>query len=490
MMKRWGLLAVLLAPSSAFPQDAPDLEFFEKKVRPLLVDRCHKCHSAASEKLKGGLRLDSREAALKGGDTGPSIVPGHPEKSLMIEALTYKNVDLQMPPKGKLGDAQIADLSEWIRRGAPWPKEAAAAHAPKKEPFDLAKRKADHWAWRPLRDPEPPSVKNRAWVRQPLDAFLLASMEEKGLGPAPPADRRALLRRAFFDLVGLPPSPSEVEAFEADGDLAKVVDRLLASPQFGEKWARHWLDLMRYAESRGHEFDYPIANAHHYRDYVIRAMNADLPFPQFVTEQVAGDLLSGPRSGESAVATGWWYLGEWLHSPVDVRGDEMERVANQIEVFGRAFLGLTISCARCHDHKFDAISQRDYYALAGFLKSSAYRQARFDAVDRDREAARELAALRETFGKARAPAEGRSVPDGGDLVADFGAPFLQDGYAFSALRPGDVLPSGRVVDLAGAWYDPAWDALKLAPGTEADTGRVNWMQAGRTVRTPPFVLTR
>ncbi len=491
-MKRWGFLAVLLGPSLSSAQDAADLEFFEKKVRPILVERCYKCHSAGSEKLKGGLRLDSREAALKGGDTGPSLVPGHPGKSLLVEAVLYTNVDLQMPPKGKLTEAQIADLSEWVRRGAPWPKGSATADAPKKEAFDLAKRKSEHWAWQALKAPEPPAVKNAAWGTQPIDAFLLAKLEEKGLAPAPPADRRALVRRATFDLVGLPAAPGEVEAFAADGDLAKVVDRLLASPQFGEKWARHWLDLVRYAETRGHEFDYPIANPHPYRDYVIRAMNADLPYSQFVTEQIAGDLLTGPRAGESAIATGWWYLGEWLHSPVDLRADEMERVANQIEVFGRAFLGLTISCARCHDHKFDAISQRDYYALAGFLKSSAYRQARFDACDRDREAARELAALRTAFAKSRPPGDAKRPPDGGDLVVDFGAmaPLLQDGYAFSVLRPGDLLPSGRVVDLAGAWYDPAWDALKLVPGTDADPGRMNWMQAGRTLRTPPSVLSR
>ncbi len=496
MSRLWILVATLLAAPAAPAQDAAEADFFEKKVRPVLVDRCHSCHSAKAEKLKGGLRLDSREGALKGGDTGPVIVPGKPETSLLVEAIGYTNVDLRMPPKGRLSEAQVADLTEWVRRGAPWPKEAAAAEAPKKPPFDLARRKAEHWAWQPLKAPAPPAVKDASWGRHPIDAFILSKLEEKGLAPAPPAERRVLLRRTYLDLVGLPPRPEEVEQFAADGDLAKIVDRLLASPQFGEKWARHWLDLVRYAETRGHEFDYPIPNAYHYRDYVIRAMNADLPFDRFVTEHVAGDLLTGSREGESAIATGWWYLGEWVHSPVDIRADETDRISNQIEVFGRAFLGLTISCARCHDHKFDAISQRDYYALAGFLKSSGYRQARFDSIARDRDAARDLAALRSEFEKSGArPSKSAPAPvppGGGDLVVDFGAApgLLQDGYAFSVLRPGDVLPGGKVVDLAGAWFDPAWEALKLAPRTETDPGRMNWMQAGKTLRVPPFVPTR
>ncbi len=564
------LRVLLLGTAAASPaQEEPDpqaVEFFEKKVRPILADRCFRCHSARAEKLKGGLRLDSREAALKGGDTGPAIVPGKPEASRLVEAVGYKNVDLQMPPKGRLGDAEIADLAEWVRRGAPWPREEAAADAPKKEAFDLARRKAEHWAWQPLRAGQPPSVRDAAWVKRPLDAFLLAKLEEKGLAPAPPADRRALIRRVTFDLAGLPPKPAEVEAFLADPSpeaLEKVVDRLLASPHFGEKWARHWLDLVRYAETRGHEYDYPIANPWPYRDYIIRALNADVPYPRFLTEHVAGDLLPEPRRSaegldESLLATGWWYLGEWLHSPVDLRADEMDRVANQIEVFGKTFLGLTVNCARCHDHKFDAISQRDYYALAGFLKSSCYRQSRFDAAERDLAATRELERLRETherplreavemarravidrldsilpaaagrarsddpaaatwaahlkaaaqdpgdpfhrFGEPREKAEPKKGSGAeGDLVVDFRSAreLLQDGHAFRILRPGDIVPGddpsrpiARVVDVAGAWFDPAWAALKLAPGTDTDPGKLNWVQSGKTLRVAPFVLKR
>jgi len=508
MRHSWILLAILGATSfgSAQEPDPAALEQFEKKVRPILVGRCFKCHSSQAEKVKGGLRLDSLEAALKGGDTGPAIIPGRPEKSLLVEAIGYKNVDLQMPPKGRLSDAEVSEVSRWIAGGAPWPKGEAPSAAPKKAAFNLADRKAAHWAWQPLQSVLVPAVKGTAWVKDPIDAFILAKLEEKGLAPAPAADRRALIRRVSFDLAGLPPSPAEIDDFLADGSLEKVVDRLLASPRFGEKWARHWLDLVRYAETRGHEYDYPMANAWPYRDYVIRALNADLPYPRFVLEHIAGDLLPDPRLAggvnESLLATGWWYFGEWLHSPVDLRADEMDRVANQIEVFGKTFLALGINCARCHDHKFDAISQRDYYALAGYLKSSCYRQARYDATLRDRDAARSLASLRGAYEKAhpsRGAEAGRGGARGADLVVDFGeaGPLLQDGAAFSVLRPGDLLPgddpaapTGRIVDIAGAYFDPSWNALALAPGTQTDPGAIGWMQAGRTLRTMPVALSR
>jgi hypothetical protein len=398
-----GLLAQATPPQAA-PDEPASAEFFEKNVRPVLVERCYSCHSATAPKLKGGLRVDGRDHLLKGGETGPAIVPGHPEKSLFVEVLSYKNVDLKMPPKSKLPANQIADLTEWVRKGAPWPAGDATAGAAKKEVFDLARRRAEHWAWQPLRSDAPPAVKNGAWARKPLDRFLLAKLEERGLEPAAPADPRTLIRRLAFDLTGLPPTPAQVEEFErdpSDAALERLVDSMLASPRFAETWARHWLDLVRYAETRGHEFDYVVPNAWQYRDYVIRAFEQDLPYGRLVTEHVAGDLLPEPRlnaqSGfnESVIATGWWYLGEWIHSPVDTRIDEMDRVSNQIEVFGKTFLGLTVSCARCHDHKFDAISQKDFYALAGFLKSSNYRQVRFETIEKERQAARDLERLRD-----------------------------------------------------------------------------------------------
>ena len=236
--------------------------------------------------------------------------------------------------------------------GAPWGKEDAAAAGPDKPAFDLQKRKQDHWAWRPIVRPEPPAVKDAAWPRGPVDRFILAKLEAKNLSPAPPADKRTLLRRVTFDLIGLPPTPAEIDAFlkgDASDAYEKVVDRLLASPQFGERWGRHWLDLVRYAETRGHEFDYPIPDAYQYRDYVIRALNADVPYDQFVTEQVAGDLLEKPRLNptegfnESILGTGFWFLGEEVHSPVDVSQDQADRFDNRIDVFGKTFLGLTVA---------------------------------------------------------------------------------------------------------------------------------------------------
>jgi hypothetical protein len=591
MTRRLGifLLLVWLPPGSSqgFQAEPSPLELFEQRVRPTLTHRCYRCHSAQAEKLKGGLRLDSREAAMKGGDTGPALVPGHPEKSLLIEAISYLNVDLQMPPKGKLTAQEIADLTGWVRAGAPWPKEAPiASGAPKS--FSVTERKKEHWAWKPLRPEKPPPVKNTAWVKTPVDAFILARLEARGLCPAPPADRGTLLRRLSFDLRGLPPSPEEAEASgdaeSPEAALERHVDRWLESPAFGETWARHWLDLVRYAETRGHEYDYPAPNAWQYRDYVIRALNLDLPYPDFVREHLAGDLLPSPRFNpeqgfnESVLGTGWWYLGEWLHSPVDLRGDQMDRVSNQLEVFGKAFLGLTLNCARCHDHKFDAISQRDFYALAGFLKSSSYRQVRFDTVEVERRVARELRELQEAYRKpieealqaawrpvlgrlaelllflARAEAAPSGPPEieeglraawakhlrtaspedpfyafglasrGQDLasflsgeekraqaaksaltsaeeIVDYGAlpeaQWAQDGFAFARRAPEDVVPGPdparpllRVFEAGQAWADPVFAGLKTAPSFEADPSRVNWVQSGRTLHTPSFVLRR
>jgi hypothetical protein len=398
------MYAVAALPAPAQAQDAVSAEFFEKKVRPVLVEHCYKCHSADAKKLKGGLRLDSRDGLLRGGDTGPAIVPGNPEKSRLVEAINYKNVDLQMPPKGKLPDAVIADLTDWVKRGAAWPNEQKPTAAAGKDGIDIQERKKNHWAWQPIKVSPAPIVKHVLWPQSPIDAFLLARMEAKGLKPAGPADRRTLLRRVTFDLTGLPPTPQEIDAFLRDTSsdaFVKVVNRLLDSPQFGERWARHWLDLVRYAESRGHEMDYTTPNAYQYRDYVIRALNADVPYDRFVTEHIAGDLLQRPRLHpkdgftESILGTGFWFLGEEVHSPVDTRQDEADRFDNRIDVMTKTFLGLTVACARCHDHKFDAITSKDYYALFGFLESSSYRLVRFDSLEHNRHIARELQGLRE-----------------------------------------------------------------------------------------------
>ena len=399
------LLIAIVAPASqtAAPQEA-SVQFFESKIRPILADQCYSCHSSSAKKLKGELYLDNRDGLLKGGESGTSIVPGHPEQSRLIEAVEYKNVDLQMPPKDKLSDAQISDLTAWVKMGAPWPQETAVTGGTAKAGFDLQKRKASHWAWQPIQNIAPPAVKNGVWARDGIDRFILAALEAKGLSPGPDVDRRSLIRRAYFDLIGLPPSPSEVDAFLTDASadaFAKVLDHLLARPQFGERWARHWMDVARYAESYGHEFDYAMNNAWQYRDYLIRAFNADVPYDQFVTEQIAGDLLAKPRMNptgqfnESIIGTGFWWLCEQVHSPVDVMQHQADRIDNQVDTMGKAFLGLTFGCARCHDHKFDAISAKDVYSLWGFVESSRRQDAMLDPNGRIHAAALELKKARE-----------------------------------------------------------------------------------------------
>ncbi len=404
--------------------------FFENRIRPVLAEQCYRCHSHEAKKLKADLYLDSRAAMLEGGESGPAIVPGDLEKSLLIEAVRYKNPDMQMPPKKKLEDAQIADFEKWVEMGAPWPggDKAVAGGGAKKEEFDLEKRKTEHWVWQPVVDRRAPVVENDGWSDDPIDRFILAKLEERGLSPAAEADRRTLIRRVTYDLIGLPPEPEAVEAFVNDTSSdawEKVIDALLASPHFGERWARHWMDLVRYAETCGHEFDYPIPHAHQYRDYLIRALNADVPYHQFVTEHVAGDLMRNPRLhpeekyNESIIATGFAHFHEATHAPTDVRGDEAGRVDNQIDVLSKTFLGVTVACARCHDHKFDAISTKDYYAMAGYFQSSRRQEA---MLDRGQRIAQGVAKLREF--KAKGDAAISTAIRGTDLDGERFARYL------------------------------------------------------------------
>lgn len=362
--------------------EAAQQTFFEKHVRPLLATHCYECH--AQKKQSGNLRLDHHSFLLKGGDTGPAIVPGDPESSLLIEAVRYDSYE--MPPTGKLPNDQIAILTKWVAEGAWWPDEPPPTGAKPSDDFNLEARK-QYWSFQPIRTHPLPPITRTDWPRAPLDHWILAGLENAGLTPAPQAEKHILLRRLYFDLTGLPPSPADVEAFLADDSpqaWPRVVDRLLASPAFGERWGRHWLDLVRFGETYGHEFDWDIPHAWRYRDYVIRAWNENLPFDDFLREHLAGDLLAQPRlnsvdgTNESLVATAVWHLHEEKHGPVDVRLAEAERHENQIDLFGKAFLGLTIACARCHDHKFDPITAADYYALAGFLKSSRRTTAPLD----------------------------------------------------------------------------------------------------------------
>jgi hypothetical protein len=380
---------ILAEESATVANDQPtftneQIEFFEAKIRPLLDAHCHECHGGETQ--EANLRLDSRAALLAGGDTGPAIEPGDPDASMLIDAVRYGDV-YQMPPTEKLPAGDVALLEEWVRMGAPWTPGDDDAVVTAKPPFDLLARRASHWAWRPVVRPAIPTLREGLHASTPIDAFLLEKLGAAELMRAPLADRATLLRRAAFDLTGLPPSPEEIAAFEQDKSseaFARQIDRLLASPHFGERWGRHWLDVVRYAETLGHESDFPLTNAWRYRDYVIRALNSNVPYDQFVREHVAGDLLETPRRhptegfDESILATAFWYLGEAVHAPVDSRADHATRLENQVDVFSKAFLGLTVACARCHDHKFDAISTRDYYALAGFAASSHQQVAHLD----------------------------------------------------------------------------------------------------------------
>ncbi|GIX04474.1 MAG: hypothetical protein KatS3mg114_0343 [Planctomycetaceae bacterium] len=363
---------------------AAQREFFEKEIRPLLVEKCHRCHGAQQQ--KGGLRLDAREFLLRGGDSGPAVVPGKPEESLLIEAVNYDPQGYQMPPTGKLSDEQIGKLTVWVQQGAFWPAEGTqVSEHPQSD--DLFQRQQQHWAFQPLMSPELPEVQHPEWCENPIDRFILARLEAEGLKPNPPAEPATLLRRVCVELTGLPPTPEELDAYLQDtapGAYERAVERWLASPHYGERWARHWLDLVRYAETAGHEFDYEYPHAWPYRDYVIRAFNADVPYDVFVQEHLAGDVWDPPRRDpttgriESVIGPAFFWFGQGKHSPVDLLAEQADALDNQIDVLGKAFLGLTLSCARCHDHKFDPIRQQDYYALAGFLLSS--RRTEIDGV--------------------------------------------------------------------------------------------------------------
>lgn len=372
------LPAEAIASEAVQEEATPEqLNFVRQKVIPLLEARCFECHNDAADH-KGGLLLSSRKAMLRGGDSGPAIVPGKPDESLLIEAIRYEG--FEMPPRSRMPEPEVEVFAKWIADGAHWPAELDA-DGPTVNEFPLQQRRNSHWAWRRIQSPQIPTVDNADWARTDADLFVQAQLEANGLLPASDADRYTLIRRLYFDLTGLPPTVQQIRAFVEDprndeDATAAVVDQLLASPRFGERWGRHWLDLVRYAETLGHEFDYPLPNAWRYRDYVIRAFNEDVPYDQFVTEHIAGDLLTAPRRhptegfNESIIATGFWFLCEDKHAPVDVKREEAARVDNQIDVFSKSFLGMTVACARCHDHKFDAISTADYYALSGFMQSS------------------------------------------------------------------------------------------------------------------------
>jgi hypothetical protein len=355
-------------PARALSPASEQARFFETNIRPVLVSRCQKCHGP--ELQRGSLRLDSGAALLKGGAKGKVVVPGQPDQSSLIAAISHTGNAARMPPGGKLSGAEIAAFRAWIASGAAWP-------AVLKDQGGRMKDEGGHWAFRPVQKPLVPAVKQSAWVKTPVDAFILSALEKKGLKPASPADRRTLIRRATFDLTGLPPTPEEVEAFVNDKSAnawEKVVERLLASPHYGEKWGRHWLDVARYSDSNGMDENVHYGNAWRFRDYVVSSFNKDKPFDRFVVEQIAGDLLPKTEDvalrNERLVATGFFSIGPKLISEVDDRKMEMDTIDEQVDTLGRTFMGLTLGCARCHDHKFDPVSTKDYYALAGIFKST------------------------------------------------------------------------------------------------------------------------
>ncbi len=446
---RYSLISLLfISALSAADGD----EFFESRIRPVLAEKCYGCHSAKLREPKANLQLDSRAALRKGGDSGPVIVPGKPGESRLWKAVSYTDFHLRMPPTGKLPANVLDDIKTWIEMGAPDPRQETAV---RKGPASIDLEKGRRfWAFQPLLAAPAALVKNAAWPRAAIDHYLLAALEQKGLAPAAETSRPVWLRRVTFDLTGLPPTPDELAAFEADGSPnahAKVVDRLLASPHYGERWGRHWLDLVRFAETNGHEYDNNKLDAWQYRDYVIRAFNEDVPYNTFVREHLAGDLFANPRLSkdgsrmESPLGTNFLWFGEVLNSATDSAKSRADTVDNQLDVIGKTFLGLTLACARCHDHKFDPLPTADYYGMAGILHSTSMREAVIDSPSR-------AAAIRAAHAKAapvtRNPGKSRFVLRPGDEVwedfngTDWGG-WYASGEAFSAG------PRAGVADSAG-----------------------------------------
>ena len=342
------------------------IQFFESKIRPLLVNNCHECHG--NEKHKGNLQLNSRKTILRGGDSGAAIVPGNPAKSLLIEAVKYTNSDLEMPPKKKLGKQAVADLSEWIRLGAPWPSETVQVTAKHEHGFSITDEDRDYWAFRPVKRPR---LAKRNGNQAPIDQLIQAQLDARGITANPIASQATLIRRAYFDLIGLPPTYGEVQAFVNDDSpdaWPRLVEHLLGLPQYGERWGRHWLDVVRFAQTNGYERDDEKPLVWKYRDYVIRSFNEDKPYDRFVMEQIAGDELTDVDN-DSLIATGFYRLGVWDDEPDDPRAAEFEGLDDMLKTTSETFMGLTVGCARCHDHMFDPISQRDYYEMLAFFRN-------------------------------------------------------------------------------------------------------------------------
>ncbi|MEO7653021.1 MAG: DUF1549 domain-containing protein, partial [Bryobacteraceae bacterium] len=358
-MKLLAAIAAAGVLASATPADKSEL--FEMRVRPVLAKYCYACHTSSG---MGGLQLDNREKLMKGGKSGPAIVPGDPDKSLLVQAVAQTHERLKMPPQGKLADTEIAALRAWVKDGAAWPESVAASKNASAE-YVITPEQRAFWSFQPVRKPEPPTVKDKSWAKSPIDRFILARLESESLKPVAPASKRDLIRRATLDLIGLPPTTEEVSTFVHDASpdaFSKVVDRLLASPHYGERWGRYWLDVARYSDDKLNSTkEEPFPNSFRFRDWAIRAFNDDMPYDMFVKAQLAGDLL--PATDREKYAPG---LGFYGMSP--------EFQDDRVDATTRAFLGLTVACAQCHDHKFDPIPTKDYYSLLGVFRGTQYRE--------------------------------------------------------------------------------------------------------------------
>jgi hypothetical protein len=466
------------APAADTPKFSPDqVAFYEKQVLPILKASCLKCHSG--KKARGGLHLDSRAGLLRGGDLGPALVLDKLDDSPLLKAIHHTD-DLKMPPKGKLPAAQIDVLARWAKMGAPYtPAREEVVKAPAHKGMTITNADRNYWAYRPVHRPAVPVVRNHAWLGSPIDAFILAKLEAKGLAPAPPADRVALIRRACYDLTGLPPTPEEIDAFVSDtrpDAYERLVDRLLASPAYGEKWGRHWLDLVRFAETHGYERDGDKPFAWRYRDYVINAFNTDKPYGRFLTEQLAGDELDEPTT-ESLIATGYYRLGLWDDEPADRLQLHYDVLDGIVSTTAQVALGMTVGCARCHDHKRDPIAQRDYYRLLAFFNDitdmNVSNLRKIATPEQRRQHEQELAAKREREGKL------------------YQEQYRIEQRFLAALASAKGISAGRLigsdmVDLSYRFYRDTWEklpdfeALKIEDSGTVANGYFSLAPASRT----------
>ncbi|MBG89120.1 MAG: hypothetical protein CMO80_19790 [Verrucomicrobiales bacterium] len=414
------LILFILAPLAKGEISTEQRKFFETKIRPVLVEHCYDCHSTKAKRLKADLYLDNRSAALKGSESGVVIVPGEPDKSIFIRAVRYQEESLEMPPEGKLPANVIADFVKWVEMGAPWPEDRSAEIAATAAGgFDFEKFRREHWSFKPIEKPDLPVISNSKWPIQPLDYFVHAKLDSTGMQPAEQADKRSLIRRAYFDMIGLPPSMEQVEEFVSGRkSWSAVVEALLRSEHYGERWARHWMDVARYSDGLGGFLDNgDLPEAWRYRDWLVAAFNHDVPYNEFVRRQIAGDI--GAEGRSHGPGTGFFAVGPTYRSDggdSEAKAQALaETLSDRVDTFSRAFLGLTVACARCHDHKFDPITIKDYYALAAVFKNSNVREfplAEADVVKAYHDRQKEIAALDKRIKAAkRKPKPGVDKPE-------------------------------------------------------------------------------